>query len=364
MSGGVPRRRKRRTRRRGAWGDGPVPPPLFFSPSVCSIVRGIPQLVSLIGVFLMWCPGRPFTATITGSRAGWLAGNPAPPLHLGSSAPTGWGAPHGGVPQGGAPLWGWWCPTLVGSHIAWGTTPRLASSDLLCAPRGPLVPAVVLSHRLAGSDRLTTTHDPAPWLPHQPWRGTTRRGPLCTTEEGSRERPTDTTRAESARALPFGSPTPALTGVAHVVPRVWSTPGVGAPCRRASTARHQGPGRTQPETHHRVSLTLQRWVTLRPAVHHTKGAPQKVEPPRPHTRGARPAEANSRRHTDHQEGTTTHGRPKRDPTKRDPTQAHHQTEPQRSRTNTTNAHHHRAANTTANSRWNPATAGLRVPPSG
>lgn len=34
-----------------------------------------------------------------------------------------------------------------------------------------------------------------------------------------------------------------------------------------------------------------------------------------------------------------------DPTKRDPPQAHHQTKPQRSRTNTTNAHHHRAATT-------------------
>ena len=53
-----------------------------------------------------------------------------------------------------------------------------------------------------------------------------------------------------------------------------------------------------------------------------------------------------------------------DPTKRDPPQAHHQTKPQRSRTNTTNAHHHRAATTTADSRWNPATTGLRVPPSG
>ena len=153
----------------------------------------------------MWCPGRPFTATTTGSRAGWLAGNPAP-FTLGVVHPRG-GEPlmvgsHSVVPRCGAGG----APRLVGSHIAWGTTPRLASSDLALrttwSSRSRRRP---LSHRLAGSDRLTTTHDPAPWLPHQRW-GLTRRGPLCTTEEGSRERPTDTTRAESARSLPFGSP--------------------------------------------------------------------------------------------------------------------------------------------------------------
>lgn len=204
----------------------------------------------------MWCPGHPFTATITGSRAGRLAGNPAP-LHLGSSAPTRWGAPHGGVPQGGAPLWGWWCPTLVGSHIAWGTTPRLALSDLALRTtwssrsrrRALLTVSLVLTVSLRPTTRshgYLTNHGGAP------------PGGDPLPQEGSRERPTDTTRAESAQALPFGSPTPALTGVAHVVPPVWSTSGVGAPCRRASTARHQDPGWTQPETHHRVSLTLQR----------------------------------------------------------------------------------------------------------
>ena len=125
MSGGVPRRRKRRTRRRGAWGGRTGPPTPFFSPSVCSIVRGIPQLVSLIGVFLMWCPGCPFTATTTGSRAGRLAGNPAP-FTLGVVHPRG-GEPlmvgsHRVVPRCGAGG----APRLVGSHIAWGTTPRLA----------------------------------------------------------------------------------------------------------------------------------------------------------------------------------------------------------------------------------------------
>lgn len=141
MSGGVPRRRKRRTRRRGAWGDGPVPPPLFSSPSVCSIVRGIPQVVSLIGVFLMWCPGRPFTIT-TGKRAGWLAGNPAP-FTLGVVHPRG-GEPlmvgsHRWCPVVGLVVpHGWWGPTLLGApHLA---SPRLTWP---CAPRGPLVPAVV-----------------------------------------------------------------------------------------------------------------------------------------------------------------------------------------------------------------------------
>lgn len=175
MSGGVPRRRKRRTRRRGAWGDGPVPPPLFSSPSVCSIVRGIPQLVSLIGVFLMWCPGRPFTTT-TGKRAGRLAGNPAP-LHLGSSAPTRWGAPHGGVPQvvprcgaGGAPRW--WGPTLLGA-------PHPASPDLALrttwssrSHRPLLTVSLVLTVSLRRTTRL---HG----LPHQRW-GITRRRPSTT----------------------------------------------------------------------------------------------------------------------------------------------------------------------------------------
>ena len=115
--------------------------------------------------------------------------------------------------------------------------------------------------------------------------------------------------------LVFGSPTPAVTGVAHVVSPVWSTPVVGAPCRRASTARHQGSGWTQPKTHHRSHS--RGWVTL-PAVHHTRGTPQEEEPSRPHTRGARPAEADRRRLTDHQEGTTTQGHPKRDPTPEGP----------------------------------------------
>ena len=222
MSGGVPRRRKRRTRRRGAWGDGPVPPPLFSSPSVCSIVRGIPQLVSLIGVFLMWCPGRPFTATTTGSRAGWLAGNPAHPLHLGSSAPTRWGAPHGGVPQCGAPLWGWWCPTLVGVPHCLG---HHASPRLTClAHHVALSFSPSPSYRFAGSDRFTMTHDPASRLPHQRWGLTRRR---TSTTRGVPRAPHRHYARRVCSGLAFGSPTPAVTGVAHVVPRVWSTPVVG-----------------------------------------------------------------------------------------------------------------------------------------
>ena len=153
-------------------------------------------------------------------------------------------------------MWGWWCPTLVGSHIAWGTTPRLALSDLALrtawssrSSRLLLTVSLVLTVSLRRTPRshgYLTNHGGAP------------PGGDPSPQEGSRERPTDTTRAEFARALPFGSPTPALTGVAHVVSPVWSTPGVGAPCRRASTARHQDPGWTQPETHHRISLTLQR----------------------------------------------------------------------------------------------------------
>lgn len=216
---------------------------------------------------------------------------------------------HSVVPRcgaGGAPRW--WGPTLLGApHPA---SPRLTlrttwSSRSL---RPLLTVSLVLTVSLRRAPRshgyLTNDGDsPGEGPPPQ---------------EGSRERPTDTTRAESAQALPSGSPTPAVTGVAHVVPRVWSTPVVGAPCRRASTARHQGPGWTQPETHHRISLTRQGWVALHPVAHHTRGTPQEEEPPRPHTRGARTTEADSRRLTDHQEGTTTQGHPKRDPTQEGP----------------------------------------------
>ena len=185
-------------------------------------------MVSLIGVFLMWCPGRPFTATTTGSRAGRLAGNP-PPLHLGSSAPTRWGAPHVGshsvVPRcgaGGAPRW--WGPTLLGApHPA---SPRLTlrttwSSRSL---RPLLTVSLVLTVSLRRTTRLhgyLTNDGDSPGGDPPP-------------QEGSRERPTDATCAEFARALPSGSPTPAVTGVAHVV-----SPGVEHPSSRGTMPPRQ-----------------------------------------------------------------------------------------------------------------------------
>lgn len=146
-------------------------------------------------------------------------------------------------------------PRLVGSHIAWGTTPCLASSDL--ALRTAWSSRSRRRALLTVSLVLTVSLRRAPWSHGYLTNDGDSPGGDPPPQEGSRERPTDTMRAELARALPSGSPTPAVTGVAHVVPRVWSTPVVGAPCRRASTARHQGPGWTLPETHHRVSLTLQ-----------------------------------------------------------------------------------------------------------
>ena len=166
-------------------------------------------------------------------------------------------------PRGGEPLMVGshrWCPVvgLVVPHVWWGPTflgaPHPASPRLTLRTTWPsrsrrplLTVSLVLTVSLRPTTRLhgyLTNDGDSPGGDPPP-------------QEGSRERPTNTTRAESARALPSGSPTPAVTGVAHVAPPVWSTPEVGAPCRHASTARHQSPGWTQPKTHHRVSLTLQ-----------------------------------------------------------------------------------------------------------
>ena len=254
-----------------------------------------------------------------------------------------------------------WCPVvgLGGPHVGGvphslghHTPPRLALGTAWSSHSRRRALLTVSLRRAPRSHGYLTNHGAPPGEGPPP-------------QEGSRERPTDTTRAESAQALPSGSPTPAVTGVAHVVPRVWSTPVVGAPCRRASTARHQGPGRTQPKTHHQVSLTLQgvgdpatgsapqlRHTPTGGATTPTPGVPDQLRPT------AESPPTNTRRAPQHK------GTPKGTPHQRDPTQAHHQTEPQRSRTNTTKAHHHRAATTTATQQRNPATAGLRVPPSG
>lgn len=175
MSGGV-RRRKRRTRRRGAWGDGPVPPPLF------------PHLRSArsFGGYPNWCPS--LGCSSCGAQG---ALSPPPPV----IGPAGWPATQPpftlGVvhPRGGEPLmvgshrWcpvvglvvphGWWGPTLLGAPPARLALPGLAHRVVLSFP--PSCP----SHRLAGSDRLTTTRTLVPRLPHQRW-GLTRRGPSTT----------------------------------------------------------------------------------------------------------------------------------------------------------------------------------------
>lgn len=271
---------------------------------------------------------------IGGNRAGWLAGNPAPftsgVVHPRGGEPLMVGS-HSVVPRcgaGGAPRW--WGPTFLGApHPA---SPRLTLRTTWSSRsfRPLLTVSLVLTVSLRRTTRLhgyLTNDGDSPGGDPPP-------------QEGSRERPTNTARRVCS-GLAFGFTNSSSHWGSPCGPPMWSTPVVGAPCRRASTARHQGPGRTQPKTHHRVSLTLQgvgdpatgsapqlRHTPTGGATTPTPGVPERLRPT------AEGPPTNTRRAPQHK------GTPKGTPHQRDPTQAHHQTEPQRSRTSTTKAHHH------------------------
>ena len=268
MSRGVPRRRKRRTRRWGAWGDGPVPPPLSSHLRSARSFGGYPNWCPSLGCSSCGAQGALSPPPPVSGPAGWPATQP--PFTWGVVHLRGGGSllvgSHSVVPRCGAGG----APRLVGSHIAWGTTPRLASSDLALRTawssrsrrRALLTVSLVLTVSLRRTPRshgYLTNHGGAP--PGE--------GPFAPQKRGPASAP-PTLRAQSLLGpYPSVHRAPALTGVAHVVSPVWSTPGVGAPCRRASTARHQDPGWTQPETHHRVSLTLQGVGDPAPVAHHS-----------------------------------------------------------------------------------------------
>lgn len=188
MSGGVPRRRKRRTRRRGAWGDGPVPPPL--SPHLRS--------ARSFGGYPNWCPslGRsscgaqgplsPPPPVIGGNRAGQLAGNPAP-LHLGIVHPRG-GEPlmvgsHRWCPVVGLVVpHGWWGPTLLGAPHSASPCLTLRTTWSSRSLRPLITVSLVLTVSLRRTTRLhgyLTNDGDSPGGDSPP-------------QEGSRERPTDT----------------------------------------------------------------------------------------------------------------------------------------------------------------------------
>lgn len=220
MSGGVPRRRKRRTRRRGAWGDGPVPPPL--SPHLRS--------ARSLGGYPNWCP-------LLGCSSCGAQGalSPPPPLVVGPAGwpatqpPFTWGVVH---PRGGEPLMVGshrWCPVvgLVVPHCWWGPTflgaPHPASPRLTLRTTWSsrsLRPLITVSLVLTVSLRRTTrlhgylTNDgDSPGGDPPP-------------QEGSRERPTNTARRVCS-GLAFGFTNSSSHWGSPCGPPMWSTPVVG-----------------------------------------------------------------------------------------------------------------------------------------
>ena len=350
MSGGVPRRRKRRTRRRGAWGDGPVPPPLSSHLRSARSFGGYPNWCPSLGCSSCGAQGAlsPPPPLVVGP-AGWPATHP---LHLGSSAPTRWGAPHGGVPQvvprcgaGGAPRW--WGPTLLG-------TPHPASPRLTCfahhvvlsfPPSSSLTVSLVLTVSLRRTTRLhgyLTNDGDSPGESPPP-------------QEGSRERPTDTA-GRVCSGLAFGFTNSSSHWGSPCGPPVWSTPVVGhhadAPAQLGTRATA---GRSP---RHTIRSPTRGWVTLRPSsapqLRHTPEGGATTPTPGVPDR-LRPAPGGHHNTRAPQKGPHTRGTPHRHTTK----PSHSARGPARPRRTTTDA-----ANTTADSRWNPTTAGLRVPPSG
>ena len=176
MSGGVPRGANGEPAGGGRGGTDRSPHP--FSPHLRSArsFEGYPNWCPSLGCSSCGAQGALSPPPPVSGPAGWPATQP--PFTLGVVHPRG-GEPlmvgsHSVVPRCGAGG----APRLVGSHIAWGTTPCLALPGL--AHRVVLsFPPSCPSHRLAGSDRLTTTRTPVPRLPHQRW-GLTRRGPSTT----------------------------------------------------------------------------------------------------------------------------------------------------------------------------------------